>query len=140
MKRFRTLLPVLVLLLLMPLLGLLGGCEDGSFESDAYKALVVAGTSYDATMSALADAHGKQLISDGQWSTAKDVARVYYGLFHTARIGLAEYVRLPPEKRSASAREKVQATIAAMTLRLAELLSYARSIGVGVQAMTTEKE
>lgn len=137
MKRSHILLSFLMLL---PLMGMLGGCDDSSFESSAYKTLVVAGSSYDAAMSALSDAHSRQFISDGQWNKAKDIARVYYGAFHAARIGLAEYVRLPQEKRSASAREQVQATITAMALRLTELLDFARTVGVGVQALTTEEK
>lgn len=137
MNRIRSML--LVCLLLLPLLGMLPGCEEQKFEQTAYKSLVAAGTTYDATMRALAEAHHKGVISDAQWEKATSIAHVYYGLFHSARIALEEYVR-QPEGQTAAQREKIQGVLTAMALRLTELVSYAREIGDGVQAITKEEK
>lgn len=137
MNRIRIRPMLLVCLLLLPLLGMLPGCEEQTFESNAYKSLVAAGTTYDATMRALAEAHHKGKIPDAQWENAKAIAHVYYGLFHSARVMLEEYVG---QGQTAAQRERIQGTMTAMALRLAELLDYAREIGVGVKHLATEEK
>ena len=105
-------------------------CNDGEVERNAYNTLVIAGHTYDATMSATADAYGRGIISAEQYDRAKAVARIYYGAYQTARIALEEYVAA--DVHSDSDRERLMSTLTALALRLAELTEYARQIGVGV--------
>jgi hypothetical protein len=124
MKRFRTLFLVLSVLLL-------AACSD--FENNAYNTLVIAGETYDATMSALADAHAGGTLDDAQYAKAKAVARIYRGAFQSARIALEEYVASPGDTQ----RDRVTQMLVAMTGRLSELLDCARGMGVGIHDLKT---
>lgn len=106
------------------------GCKQGDFATTAYRSMVAAGSVYDVTMRALADARSEGIITTEQYARGKDCGRVFYALYHTARIGLEEYVA--HGNASSAQRERILATLSAMALRLTELTEYVRQIGVVV--------
>ena len=105
-------------------------CKDSQVERNAYNTLLIAGHTYDATMSATAGAYARGRITAEQYDRAKAAARIYYGAYQTARIALEEYVAA--DAHNESDRERLMSTLAALALRLAELIEYASQIGVGV--------
>lgn len=124
------------LLLFFFLLATLLCAACNTIERDVYRTLVAIGHTYDATMQALAEAHAAGTIPTAQYAEAKRLAYICHGAFHTARIALEEYVaagEMEGTPQCTSERERLMATITALTLRVTEFTEYARSIRQGLQ-------
>lgn len=87
-------LPLILSLAAMPGCATLPDGTDTEPEETAYKVLLSARLTYEATMPALGEAYQSGLITEDQKDKIVDYANKYLGAYRAAVVALAEYVKL----------------------------------------------
>lgn len=104
------------------------GCT-ANFKNNTYKAIGVAGITYDTSMKAAADLQKKGRISSTQWRELEKVATEYYIAYHSAIDAFEIYLKVEtPEQK-----QKVIAILNEMQLKLPKVTAYIELLKGGVK-------
>ncbi len=106
------------LFMVMVILMSLVGCAN--FKNSTYKAIGVAGVTYDTSMKAAADLKKKAMITDKQWAELEKVAKGFYVVYQGTIDTFEIYLKVETVEQ----KEKVKAILKEMELQLPKVVAY----------------
>ncbi len=107
------------LMMVMLILLSLVGCA-ANFKNNTYKAIGVAGITYDSSMKAAADLKKKNMISDKQWAELEKIAKGFYVVYQSAIDTFEVYLKVETVEQ----KEKVNALLKELELQLPKVVAY----------------
>jgi len=108
----------IVIFLIVALLGCSAGKTD--LRTGSYKALAAGAAIYESGYPAFLELHQKGLVSDAQKTAGRELAVKYWAAYHAASEALVALDTV----QSAESKDRVTATMAAMSRALAALTQY----------------
>ncbi len=107
------------LFMIMVILMSLVGCAT-NFKNNTYKAIGIAGITYDTSMKAAADLKKKGMITDKQWAELEKIAKAFYVVYQGSIDTFEIYLKVETVEQ----KEKVKAILKEMELQLPKVVAY----------------
>lgn len=115
------------LFMVMVVLMSLVACAN--FKNNTYKAIGVAGVTYDTSMKAAADLKKKAMISDKQWAELEKIAKGFYVVYQSTIDTFEVYLKVETVEQ----KERVKAILKEMELQLPKVVAYIELLKGGVK-------
>lgn len=121
------------LLIVCGLMLVLAGCSATSKDValTSYKALDISATVYDTAMLSLSDLHKQGVLTDEQWVSVKDAARVFTATYREAVDALVSYMNAS----DAAGKERLLSYVDVAKHNLSMLLTLLEGFGIDLTSL-----